>query len=235
MRRRILYIEDDAESAAMVRVLIEGTLPDVMVETCSSLAGAEAHLNRTCYDVIICDFCLPPDTGAMVAEKVLARDPNQPFYLMSQYIGKEVRAEAERVGVELHGKFTTVSPAEFLRSIDELLQKRPCAEMATTTGESDDASSSKSVTSRRQSEDCDSAIENPTSPSAESAMVAIGGLGNDDTAGSIGNSAESRASVDPPSGAGNPRQSSRGDIRRPSPIRLTSRHVLAARAQLGRA
>lgn|GEM_PF-4854530 len=148
MRRRILYIEDDAEQLALVRQLLESSLPDVAVDVCTTEAGAEVHLNSACYDLIICDFSLPgAATGAVIAERVLARDPGQPFYLMSEYVGGNVQAEAARVGLELHGKFSTVPREEFVRRIRALLALPHCLGAHHDT--SDDSSSS--VTRRSQS------------------------------------------------------------------------------------
>jgi CheY-like chemotaxis protein len=148
VKRRILYIEDDAESMALVQQLLEMSLPNVMVDVCSTEAGAENRLNTSCYDLIICDFSLPgAATGAVIAERVLARDPGQPFYLMSEYVGENVKAEAARVGLELHGKFSTVPTEVFVSRVEALLEQRPCVEATAEVPIDDcvDADSSKEV------------------------------------------------------------------------------------------
>jgi CheY-like chemotaxis protein len=163
MRRRILYIEDDPAALMLVRTFLERSLPDVLVDVCTTEAGAEERLNNFCYDLIISDYCLPgPTTGAVIAEHVLVRDPNQPFYLMSEYVGDHVKAEAARVGLELHGKFSTVEPDVFLSRVKALLEVRPCAEPAAIGESADPISSSHGR------------------PSADSTRWAIADLGSDD-------------------------------------------------------
>jgi CheY-like chemotaxis protein len=227
MRRRILYIEDNAESMALVQTFLEKYLPDVLVDVCTTEAGAEAHLNTTCYDLIICDFRLPgAATGAMIAEKVLARDPGQPFYLMSEYIGGNVKAEADRVGLELHGKFSTVPADEFLSRVKTLLQRRPCAEASTAIAESVDAD--------RHDKDGD-ASSSVTGPSKNVTSRRIAGDTSVDGAGGIDDSTETRRASAEPSRLGvAARQERRGYRVLSRPIRLSSPHVLAARASLGR-
>lgn len=130
MRRKILYIEDSPDQLELVQTLLERNLPDVMVEARCTVDGAEQALNSACYDLIICDVDLPGELGTAIAARILERDPGQPIYLMSEYVGENVHREAARLGLKLHGKFSTVTAAEFLLAVKVLLERRPCAESA---------------------------------------------------------------------------------------------------------
>lgn len=129
--RRILYVEDEADSADIVKQYLERSLPDVMVETRSSAAGAEEALNARCYDLIILDLCLPGgELGTDIARKILDRDPRQPIHLVSAYRGTECQALATGIGLELEPKVGEISPTRFLASVKCKLNWRPCATLA---------------------------------------------------------------------------------------------------------
>jgi CheY-like chemotaxis protein len=204
--QRILYVEDDPDQMSLARHCLETNLPDVMVDCCATIAGAELLLNTACYDLIICDFCLQPaEVGTTIAEHVLSRDPDQPFYLMSEYIGDNVKAMAASVGLELHHKFSDVCKDEFLSRVRTMLAQRPCPDSSISSGlpvalnDSGDADSRESV----------------------SAGIDI--------------SADARATIEPAMSAGAARQNRRGEARRPSQaIRLTSPYLRAALSALGR-
>jgi DNA-binding NarL/FixJ family response regulator len=131
--KRILYIEDDPEQLVMVRALLEHSLPGVVVDVCCTAAGAEGFLNRSCYDVVICDVALPGELGTDIAEKILERDPQQPIYLWSEYTGPNVKADADRIGLELQRKFSEKDPHVFVAEIRAMMIRRPCASLSIAT------------------------------------------------------------------------------------------------------
>lgn len=124
--RHILYIEDDAASAEMVKMYLEREIPDVLVETRTSAAGAEEALNQRCYDLLIIDLCLPGELGTDIAKKVHEMDPNQPIHLVSAYRGDKCRALAARAGLTLEPKVGEISPDQFLKCVRCRLEERPC-------------------------------------------------------------------------------------------------------------
>lgn len=145
--RFILYIDDCPEHLELVQRLLEHSLPNVLVETCCTSSGAEKFLNHRCYDVIICDVALPGELGTDIAAAILARDQEQPIYLMSEYTGENVKEDARRVGLTLHSKFSQRSPDEFVKDIKALMSQRPCTSAVThlaatpsTNGDSADTS-----------------------------------------------------------------------------------------------
>lgn len=123
----ILYIEDDAGSAELVKMYLERNIPDVLVETRTSAAGAEEALNQRCFEVLIIDLCLPGELGTDIARKVLERDPKQPIHLVSAYRGDSCKALAHEVGLELEPKMGEISPDDFLQHVRRKLSERPCA------------------------------------------------------------------------------------------------------------
>lgn len=126
--RHILYIEDEPDSAEVVKALIEGAWPDVIVEVCSSAAGAEQALNARCYDLVMIDLCLPFGImGNQIAGKILERDPNQSVQIVSAYRGHECQLLANKIGLELEPKMGEELPTEFLERVRHKLDQRPCA------------------------------------------------------------------------------------------------------------
>jgi DNA-binding response OmpR family regulator len=125
--RHILYIEDDAASAELVKMYLEYQMPDVLVETRTSAAGAEEALNQRCFDLLIIDLCLPGELGTDIARRVLERDDRQPIHLVSAYRGDNCRALASEIGLALEPKLCEISPAEFLDCVKCKLRQRPCS------------------------------------------------------------------------------------------------------------
>lgn len=127
-KQRILYIEDDPSQLELLQMYLESHL-DVTVDLCSSAGGAEMMLNAKCYDLVISDVNLPIVFGTEILEKVLQRDPSQPVMLLSEYANGKTKEEADRIGVPLQRKFSSFESGtfdEFLRSVRQLLAKRPC-------------------------------------------------------------------------------------------------------------
>lgn len=133
---RILYVEDNPELLALVQMLLEKELPAV-VDVCATAYGAEAMLNRNCYDLLICDVNLPGELGTTVVEKVLERDIDQPVMLMSEYRSQEIKDEVARIStrfqkpVPLMAKFSEIScPLSFVQSVRDKLRANFCEERA---------------------------------------------------------------------------------------------------------
>lgn len=126
--KRILYIEDEPEQLELVQMFLEKNLPNAMVDARCTVDGAETALNEHCYDLVLIDVCLPGIKGTTIAERILAHNPSQPVYLMSEYCGPNVHQEAERLGLALHSKLSVKSPAEFLQEVKAKLAANFCAE-----------------------------------------------------------------------------------------------------------
>lgn len=125
--KHILYIEDEPDQAEMVKMFLESNLPEVLVETRSSAAGAEEALNARCFDLVVLDMCLPGgEMGSDIARKILERDPKQPIHLMSAYRGSSCQALAAGVGLPLEPKMAEISPEQFLECVRCKLNWRPC-------------------------------------------------------------------------------------------------------------
>jgi CheY-like chemotaxis protein len=141
IRQRILYVEDNPELLALVRLLLERDLP-VSVDICATAYGAEGMLNQHCYDLIICDVNLPGELGTTVVEKVLDRDPEQPVMLITEYRSPEIKAEVDRLSakfekqVPLAPKFSEIScPLAFVEKVRHALESNFCEERARANAE----------------------------------------------------------------------------------------------------
>lgn len=134
-KRRILYIDDDAQQLALVQSYLERNL-DVVVDTCQTAAGAEVKLNQTTFCLLIVDIGLPDFVdGIDIARCVLARDPDQEIMLFSEYNGNaSIEEGAAQLGLTITPKFSGTSPADFLRLVHEKVEKRDCVECELVNG-----------------------------------------------------------------------------------------------------
>ena len=78
MAQHILYLDDVPDHLSLMQRVIESYIPNVVVDTCETVAGAELALSRQCYDVVIVDINLRDSLGTRVIENLLENDPTQP-------------------------------------------------------------------------------------------------------------------------------------------------------------
>ena len=60
---KILHIEDSAEDAELVRILLSEEWPDCEIDVIASPVALVAQLDRVQYDLILSDFSLGSFTG----------------------------------------------------------------------------------------------------------------------------------------------------------------------------
>src|ERR1700739_2046547 len=90
--KTVLLVEDDVSTLGMMRDFLEKNLP-VLVDCCTTVAGACEFLNRHCYDLILTDLRLQIDMGTTLVRTVLERDPTQPVAVTSEYERDMVKEE----------------------------------------------------------------------------------------------------------------------------------------------
>src|SRR5688500_6888182 len=90
-KQLVLYIEDNPETLALVQRLLEVEL-SVICDAAATSAGAEQRLNSNCYDLIISDYNLPGEIGTTIADRVLERDSEQPFMIVTEYMTPGVKS-----------------------------------------------------------------------------------------------------------------------------------------------
>ena len=94
---RILYIEDDAAIAALLKAIVERHDHDVDIAPTGG-EGLMAHAARP-YDVIAVDYQLPDMTGIDVCRKLLLDDPDLPIVMVTGKGDQRLVIEALGLGV----------------------------------------------------------------------------------------------------------------------------------------
>jgi CheY-like chemotaxis protein len=93
MSTRILFVEDNANTAMAMKVVLE--LRGYNVETAKNVAEAVAKLEANSYDLLISDISLPDGTGY----DVIARSPKRVKAIgLSGYTSETDKEEAMRRG-----------------------------------------------------------------------------------------------------------------------------------------
>lgn len=93
-RFHILLIEDEAAHAALVQRAFEQQAPEMMLSLASTLAEAQAFLQETVPDLIICDWHLP-DGEAMA---LLTENPAAPVVIMTSRGNEAIAVAAMKAG-----------------------------------------------------------------------------------------------------------------------------------------
>ncbi|HWP94237.1 MAG TPA: response regulator [Gammaproteobacteria bacterium] len=123
MRPHVLHVEDDADLAALVRVLL-GSFADV--ESGGTLATARQALAHHHYDLVIVDLNLPDGSGYDLIAELNGRVPPLPVVIFSAY---EVHGEVARNVAAVLSK-SKLSEEEFVRIVRECLGLATAPEVA---------------------------------------------------------------------------------------------------------
>lgn len=124
-QQNVLYIEDTPDHLVLIQSALESKL-GVVCDVATTSAGAQLKLNERCYDLIIADYNIPGEMGDVVADKVLERDKDQPFLMITEYMTQGIRAYCEERNIPLMGKFSTVEVSAFVETVRQLLAENYC-------------------------------------------------------------------------------------------------------------
>ncbi len=97
---RILHIEDSAEDAELVRLLLSEEWPDCEIDVISNPTDLVARLDRVSYDLILSDFSLGSFTGLDALKIAKEKTPGTPFIFLSGTIGEDRAIEAVQAGAQ---------------------------------------------------------------------------------------------------------------------------------------
>jgi CheY-like chemotaxis protein len=128
-RRRLLVVEDHADTAEMLRTLLEER--GYAVVTAESLKRALA-IDVSCIDAIICDLGLPDGSGTELL-RALPRDADRPAIALSGYGMAADVENARQAGFDLH----LTKPVDFerlLQALESLLGRSSARGSSLATG-----------------------------------------------------------------------------------------------------
>src|SRR4051812_3644349 len=84
-----------------MRVLLSHVLGAEEIEVVEACDAEEtvARWRALRPDVIVLDQRMPPTNGLAIAEQILGEDPGQVIFLFTAYVDREIRSQAERLGI----------------------------------------------------------------------------------------------------------------------------------------
>lgn len=97
-RKKILYVDDDPESCAILRSWIRGEEGTFDLTTVSTIEEALESITKRDYDLFLFDYCLTTGTGAELCREIRGLNCSTPV-LMYSAMGRQVdRDTARRAG-----------------------------------------------------------------------------------------------------------------------------------------
>jgi DNA-binding NarL/FixJ family response regulator len=130
---QILLADDNQVILQLLRRLIES---HAGWQVCGEVTAGQEALAKAVElkaDLLVLDFAMPGLNGFQVAEQISRACPNLPIILHTIHDFPEMIAEAKRVGIrEVVSKSDTA--ARLLNAIEALLQEKPAAAAAATSG-----------------------------------------------------------------------------------------------------
>ena len=96
----ILHIEDCAQDAELVKMLLVDEWPDCSIDVVSDRDRVVAQLESRNYDLVLSDFSMGGFTGLEALKLVQNQNPKTPFIFLSGTIGEERAIEAVRAGAQ---------------------------------------------------------------------------------------------------------------------------------------
>ena len=121
---RVLAVDDDADTLALVREILETA--GARVFTATSAASALATLEQQSPDVLVSDLGMPGMDGFELIERVRlleTRTKDIPAAALTAYARSEDRARALRSGFEMH-LAKPIDPSELIAAIASLARRR---------------------------------------------------------------------------------------------------------------
>jgi signal transduction histidine kinase len=116
-RVRVLVVDDDPETVAAVRALLEDA--GAAVDTAGSAADARRELNDWHPDVLISDLAMPHEDGYMLMRSLRDAHVNIPAIALSAYAQREDAERAVAAGFQVH-LAKPVDPSDLLDTIASL-------------------------------------------------------------------------------------------------------------------
>ena len=121
---RVLFVEDDEDYAAFLRVLSDNLFPDSLSDYAATAMDAVALLTKETYDLCFLDYDLGDTTGLDVLRNVDTVGLKTAFVLLTAYEQRTVALEALQLGaLDYLGK-DGLTPFEFERCATYALYRR---------------------------------------------------------------------------------------------------------------
>jgi diguanylate cyclase (GGDEF)-like protein len=129
---RFLIVEDDADYAGYLSLLVESSYPNAKVEVASSIPEALRQLTDASYDVCFLDFFLEPYTGLDVLRTMAFRETTTAFIFLTSNERREDAAEALHFGAMDYLVKSHFAPFDLIKAVSfALYRKRREAELRT--------------------------------------------------------------------------------------------------------
>lgn len=128
MQGRVLLVDDDSVSLAMLRVCLETMEP--AVEVVGQATDAEQALRMAIEerpDVVLADFALPRQTGLQMASWIMRASPQTQVILLSEYDEPWIRYQSARDGIFAFLKKDEPLPKIHRTVVDALQASYPTA------------------------------------------------------------------------------------------------------------
>ncbi len=119
--KQILIVDDEPDILESMASLIEGRIPDVLVQTACDAAEALAWLEDNEADVIVSDFRMPGLNGLQFLEEVRRRHGPQNAILLTAYDERRGAVDAARLSIIRRFFMKPPDVAELVSGIEELL------------------------------------------------------------------------------------------------------------------
>jgi DNA-binding NarL/FixJ family response regulator len=120
-----ILVADDHESVRKGVCVILGTRGDI--EVCGEASNGQEAIDKAQElkpDLIILDITMPVLSGIDAAEVIRKRLPHIPILFLSMHQGRQIIAEAKRIGVSGYVRKSDAA-ATLLNAVDALLRNEP--------------------------------------------------------------------------------------------------------------
>lgn len=119
-----LLVEDDAEYAEFLRLLVETCYEDAAIDIAADVAGALTRLTSRHYDICFLDHMLGEETGLDVLRQADAAHVPTAFILLTAHAKQEVARQALELGALDYLTKWRFARFEFERSVSYALYRR---------------------------------------------------------------------------------------------------------------
>ena len=119
-KKRILIVEDEAQTAVLLRRALDERLgPGHQISICPLAQLALSRLQEEQFDLIVTDICMPGISGLELVRRVRQSDPQQPLLVITAYGTPEIEEIVSRLGVAYLAKPFRLK--EFIAAVESLL------------------------------------------------------------------------------------------------------------------
>jgi len=127
-KKSILVVDDDIAHRTMLRILLEWEY-EIAEADCGAVAIEKVQ--RTPFDLVLMDVCMPEIGGIEALDKIKTLNPGIPIVMMTAYSSNETAAKALEKGA--YGYLTKPFDFENLRHTIESAVKNSNTNRATTS------------------------------------------------------------------------------------------------------